>query len=173
MLRFLKRKYAALDVAAELAKLPFRIEEGRAHLNKVSEETGTPIERVDREYVCLRAYLIETAVQSISEQQQLGDSLLDAFRSLVEERARNNGFSKDFWQEQEERTSLYDEAWADPRGTGAGVAMNTAVAMRILDEQDFRDAAGQSWATMPVWLMGSAHMIELMKFLRSIRITLR
>lgn len=171
MFGFPKRKYSAADVAKQLARLPFQIEDDRTHLAKVSEHSGAPIERVEHEYCCLRAYLIETVVQSISDQQQLGDSLLRDFYSGVQEEARNIGFSENFWQEQEDRTSHYDDAWADPRGIGTPVAMNTAVAMRILNEQDWDEAAGQSWTTMPLWLMGNALMVELLKFIRSIRIT--
>jgi|GEM_PF-3869234 len=164
MLWFSRRKYPASEVAIELAKLALQVTDaGRQQITNITQSVGVHVRAVEAEYRGLRVYLVETAVQTISAECDTGAAFLVAFHDAIQEQSRAGGIAEDFWAEQGLRTARYDSAWQDPRGVGTDIAVCSALAFAIGVGYDFSEV-------LPVWSECMWLSIELIKYLRSIRI---
>ncbi len=84
MFRFLKRKHTASEVANELAKLSLGIEDDQlTAIASAANDLEIPCHRVETEYRHLRLYVVETVVQTISDECDVGEALRRAFREAV------------------------------------------------------------------------------------------
>ncbi|MCH8823465.1 MAG: hypothetical protein IH984_08140 [Planctomycetes bacterium] len=164
MFSFLNRKYPASEVAKELSKLALLVtDEHRQAINEVARCLNVPPSCVEIEYRCLKVYIVETVVQTISTECAAGQTFLATFHNAVAEKAKSECFVDKFWEEQENRIELYDTAWQDAREVGQGVAMSSALASLIRSENDLLEVTS-------LWLACSSLLIPLLKYLRSIRI---
>ncbi len=136
-MRFMKKKHTASAVAAELARIALQLSEG--HLSAIAEvahELSIPIDKVEIEFRHFLVYMVETVVQTVSDECEAGDCLALAYQKAVSDLALVQGYGTGFWQEQKERTPIYDAAWQDLQGVGPGVAIFSALANQIGVQDD-------------------------------------
>jgi hypothetical protein len=163
-MRFLKRKCPASAVAAELARIALQLNaDHHAAISEVARELSVPIDKVETEFRHFLVYMVETVVQTVSNECEAVDCLTSAYQKTITDLALAQGYGVDFWQEHEKRTPIYDAAWQDSHGVGPGVAMSSALASQIRTEDDMYPASLLS-------LYGTNLLAPLTQYLRRIRI---
>jgi hypothetical protein len=161
---FIKRKCPASAVAAELARIALQLnEDHRAAIGEVAHELSVPVDKVEKEFRHFLVYMVETVVQTVSDECEAGDCLTSTYRKTVSDLALAQGYGVDFWQEQEKRTPIYDAAWQDSRVVNPGVAVSSALASQIRTEDDIGSVSLLS-------LYGTNLLAPLTQYLRGIRI---
>ncbi len=161
---FLRRKYAAGAVAAELAKIALQLnEDHHAAIDEVARQLAISADRVEKEFRHFLVYMVETVVQTVSEECEAGDCLTSAYQKAITDLAVAQGYGVDFWQEQDKRTPTYDVAWQDLHGISPGAVMASALASQIR-------AADDVIPVLPLMLYGTNLVAPLIQYLRGIRI---
>jgi len=159
-----ERKHTSTQVAHELAKMALRIEqEQQDSIDDVSNALAISAQKVVTEYRHYRVYMVESVVHTISSECDAGDSFRIAFETALSSLAVDQGLGNDFWEQQQKRTPVYDTAWQDPRGVGAGTAMAAAFASQLKSEDDLLEVLSLS-------LFCSNLLAPLLKYCRKLRI---